>query len=111
MTIAVIGSGVAGLTAAHLLDPHHRVTVFEADDRVGGHAKLPPPRGPIRWAPSGGVWRGLPQRLPEIAPYVERDARVGRGRSVSEALSRRRVPRRTAARLGVAPCSWSWVSS
>ena len=37
LRIAVVGSGIAGLTTAHLLDPHHDVTVFEADDRVGGH--------------------------------------------------------------------------
>lgn len=34
----MIGSGVAGLTAAHLLADHHTVTLFEADDRLGGHA-------------------------------------------------------------------------
>lgn len=38
MRIAVVGSGVAGLVCAHVLDPDHDVTVFEADDRVGGHA-------------------------------------------------------------------------
>ncbi len=38
MKIAIIGSGIAGLTCAHLLDPDHDVTVFEAGDRVGGHA-------------------------------------------------------------------------
>ena len=38
MKIAIIGSGVSGLTCAHLLDPHHDVTVFESSDRVGGHA-------------------------------------------------------------------------
>lgn len=37
-SIAIVGSGIAGLTCAHLLDPHHRVTVLEADDRLGGHA-------------------------------------------------------------------------
>ncbi|MFD4366691.1 NAD(P)/FAD-dependent oxidoreductase [Rhodococcus sp. NPDC058521] len=36
--IAVIGSGVAGLTAAHVLSRGDRVTLYEADDRLGGHA-------------------------------------------------------------------------
>lgn len=37
MRIGIVGSGVSGLTAAHLLHPEHEVVVFEADDRVGGH--------------------------------------------------------------------------
>jgi predicted NAD/FAD-binding protein len=37
-TAAVIGAGISGLTAAHLLSRSHAVTLFEADSRVGGHA-------------------------------------------------------------------------
>ena len=36
--IAIVGAGVSGLVAAHLLHPHHDVTVLEAQDRPGGHA-------------------------------------------------------------------------
>ncbi|GGS30344.1 amine oxidase [Streptomyces humidus] len=35
---AVVGSGVAGLTAAYLLGRTRHVTLYEADDRLGGHA-------------------------------------------------------------------------
>lgn len=37
MNIAVIGSGISGLTCAWLLQRQHAVTVFEKDDRIGGH--------------------------------------------------------------------------
>ena len=37
MKIAVIGSGIAGNTAAHYLSQKHQVTVFEKNDYVGGH--------------------------------------------------------------------------
>ncbi|RPJ72442.1 MAG: FAD-dependent oxidoreductase [Desulfobacteraceae bacterium] len=37
MKIAIVGSGVAGLVTAYLLSPEHEVSVFESEDRVGGH--------------------------------------------------------------------------
>lgn len=38
MKIAIIGGGVAGLTAAHRLGDEHEVTVFESSPSLGGHA-------------------------------------------------------------------------
>jgi predicted NAD/FAD-binding protein len=37
--IAVIGAGISGMGAAHLLAKSNRVTLFEADKRLGGHAR------------------------------------------------------------------------
>jgi uncharacterized protein len=36
--IAIVGTGVAGLVAAHALHRDHDITVYEADTRIGGHA-------------------------------------------------------------------------
>ncbi|WP_198590386.1 NAD(P)/FAD-dependent oxidoreductase [Paracoccus zhejiangensis] len=39
LRIAIIGSGISGLGAAWLLDPHHDITLFEKEPRPGGHAR------------------------------------------------------------------------
>ncbi len=38
LNIAVIGSGIAGMSAAWLLHRHHEITVYEKNDRIGGHS-------------------------------------------------------------------------
>ena len=38
MDIAVVGSGISGLSAAWLLSTRHKVSLFEADRRLGGHS-------------------------------------------------------------------------
>jgi len=35
--IAIVGSGISGLVAAHLLSARHEIGVYEASDRIGGH--------------------------------------------------------------------------
>ncbi len=56
--IAVVGTGIAGLTAAHLLAREgHDLTVFEADARVGGHTNtvaVDDPRGKV-WVDTGFI--------------------------------------------------------
>ncbi len=51
MKIAIIGAGIAGLTAARGLDVDHEVTVFEAGTRAGGHTNTvlvdDPASGPL----------------------------------------------------------------
>src|SRR5580692_2352606 len=50
MKVAVIGQGIAGMSAAWLLSQRHRVTVYDAAPRFGGHSHTvdaPSPTGPI----------------------------------------------------------------
>ena len=50
MRIAIIGSGIAGLSSAWLLDKAYDITVYEADNRVGGHSHtidMPTNDGPL----------------------------------------------------------------
>jgi uncharacterized protein len=50
--VAVIGSGIAGLSAAHHLNKHVELSLFEAGSYFGGHTHtvdvtLPGPQGPM----------------------------------------------------------------
>lgn len=46
MSIAVIGTGIAGMAAAWLLTKRHDVTVYEQADRIGGHSNTIDVPGP-----------------------------------------------------------------
>lgn len=37
--IAIIGAGISGLGAAHLLHPEHEITLYEREGRIGGHSR------------------------------------------------------------------------
>jgi predicted NAD/FAD-binding protein len=42
MRIAIVGTGISGLMAAHLLHREHEIVVYEAAERLGGHANTVP---------------------------------------------------------------------
>jgi predicted NAD/FAD-binding protein len=51
MKIAIIGTGIAGNVAANRLAKKHDITVFEADNRIGGHTNtVDVIHGGERWA-------------------------------------------------------------
>lgn len=45
-SIAIIGTGIAGMGCAHFLHRHHQVTLFEQNDYVGGHTNTVTTREP-----------------------------------------------------------------
>ncbi len=48
LRIAVVGSGISGLSAAWLLSRNHTVHLYEKDDRLGGHSNtVDTPDGPV----------------------------------------------------------------
>ena len=57
--VAVVGSGISGLAAAHALQGHASITLFEADDYFGGHTHtvdvtLSGANGPVRFGVDTG---------------------------------------------------------
>src|SRR5690554_554284 len=44
--IAIIGSGISGMSAAWMLSRKHQVVLFEAEDRIGGHVCTVPVEDP-----------------------------------------------------------------
>ena len=59
MKVAIVGSGISGLAAAHRLREHAHVSLLEAGDYFGGHTHtvditLPTPQGPQTWGVDTG---------------------------------------------------------
>ncbi|HEY3552151.1 MAG TPA: FAD-dependent oxidoreductase, partial [Solirubrobacterales bacterium] len=42
MRIAIVGTGISGLVAAHRLHPEYEIVVYEASERIGGHTHTVP---------------------------------------------------------------------
>ena len=58
MRIAVIGTGIAGLTSAHVLRSDHDLVVYEGDTRPGGHAntiRMTDSAGAEHWVDTGFI--------------------------------------------------------
>ena len=52
MKIAIVGTGIAGNVAAHRLARKHDITVYEADDRIGGHTNTIDVVATGQWRPA-----------------------------------------------------------
>jgi predicted NAD/FAD-binding protein len=71
MRVAIIGSGISGLAAAHHLREHMDVTLYEAADYFGGHTHtvditLPTPKGPQTWGVDTGFLVFNERTYPEL---------------------------------------------
>ncbi|WP_339084641.1 FAD-dependent oxidoreductase [Hyphomicrobium sp. ghe19] len=55
LNIAVIGSGIAGMSAAWLLSQRHVVTLYEQDRRIGGHSNSVPVPGAGQFVDTGFI--------------------------------------------------------
>jgi uncharacterized protein len=58
MKIAIVGSGISGLVAAHRLHREHELVVYEAADRLGGHThtvRVEDPGGADLWIDTGFI--------------------------------------------------------
>ncbi len=77
MKVAVIGSGIAGASAAAALAQHAHVTLFEADNRLGGHSHtvdvtLPGPGGmPVTHGVDTGFLVYNPRTYPRLVKLFE----------------------------------------
>lgn len=76
--IAIVGSGISGLGAAWVLHPHAEITVFEKDDRWGGHSfSMPVQTATREVAIDIGVVAIIPMLMPTICALLARPEYAG----------------------------------
>ena len=69
LNIAVVGGGVAGITAAYLLQRRHHVTLYEKNSLIGGHTHtVDAEAGGISYAPMSLA--GVPSASPSMGRAV-----------------------------------------
>ncbi len=72
LRIAVIGSGISGLASAWLLSQQHQVTLFEKDDRLGGHSNtVEVPHGEGAVAVDTGFIVYNPVNYPNLVKFLD----------------------------------------
>jgi predicted NAD/FAD-binding protein len=73
VNVAIVGGGISGLVVAYLLSPSHDVTLFEANDRLGGHAHtIDVTLDGTTYAVDTGFVVYEPQTYPGFAALLER---------------------------------------
>ncbi len=73
MRLAIIGGGIAGLVAAHLLHRDHAITLFEANEYPGGHTHTLPVRvGNATWEVDTGFIVYNEQNYPRFTQLLAR---------------------------------------
>ena len=108
MRVAIVGSGIAGLAAAHRLSAHAHTTLFEADSHFGGHAHtvdvtLPSSTGVTTHGVDTGFLVYNERTYPELIALFDE---LGVATSASEMSFSVQVPRV----YGSAPLEWSGSS-
>ena len=108
MKVAIVGSGIAGLAAAHTLAGHADVTLFEAGGWFGGHTHtvdvtLPTPHGPVTHGVDTGFLVFNERTYPRL---IELFASLGVATVKSEMSFSVQVPRA----FGKRPLEWSGSS-
>ena len=75
MRLAIVGGGIAGLVAAHLLHRDHAITLFEANEYPGGHTHTLPVRvGTATWEVDTGF---IVYNEPNYPQFTQLLARLG----------------------------------
>ncbi len=108
MKVAIVGSGISGLAAAHALHGHAHITLYEAGPYFGGHTHtvdvtLPTPQGPVTQGVDTGFLVFNERTYPQLIRLL---AELGVETSKSDMSFSVQVP---GARRG-SPLEWSGTS-
>lgn len=92
MKIAIVGGGISGLTAAYLLADEHEVTLFEANDYLGGHTHtVDVPRADKTWAVDTGFIVFNERTYPNFIALLRRLGVASQLSDMSFSVSDRRI--------------------